>query len=293
LTLAGHTGAGITLAFTSDSTRLATGSYDHTARIWDLATGQEIQRVGLSGRPVWDVACSPDGEHLATTGDAGMVIIWKAATGQRLVTFSGHTAGVNSVTFSPDGKYMATGSDDHTIRIWEAASGEELYTLYGNEDSVFDVSFSPSSRHLAGAGADGTLRVYSLDEQELMLLARRRVTRPLRPEQCQKYLPLGQCPTLGEPWTGALVTEIYADSAASRAHIQVGDLITKIDGQPVDIWNGLLGSNLLAAYSPGDQIQITYRRGVEVHETDAILGALPDDPEKPFLGIGFRPILTP
>jgi hypothetical protein len=42
--------------------------------------------------------------------------------------------------------------------------------------------------HLASAGADGIIQVYAMDVDELMLLARSRVTRNLTPEECEKYL---------------------------------------------------------------------------------------------------------
>ena len=49
LTLAGHTERVMSVAFTSDGKTLASGSYDGTVRLWDVATGQE--RATLKGHP--------------------------------------------------------------------------------------------------------------------------------------------------------------------------------------------------------------------------------------------------
>ncbi len=64
-----------------DGSWLATGSWDGTVRIWDVATWQE--RATLKGHAHWRVtavAVAPDGSWLSTCG-GDEVRIWDVATG--------------------------------------------------------------------------------------------------------------------------------------------------------------------------------------------------------------------
>ena len=116
------------VAFSPDGTRLATtSSGDSTVRIWDPATGQQLAKLSHGslaarlgrGPVVREVAFSPDGTRLATTGSGDSTVrIWDPATGQQLAKLSHGSKGVLAVAFSPDGTRLATGSDDHTARIW-------------------------------------------------------------------------------------------------------------------------------------------------------------------------------
>ena len=81
------------LAFSPDGTLLATASDDHTARIWDLATG--TTRTTLQGHTgtLRGVAFSPDGTLLATASADHTARIWDLATGTTCATLEGHTGG--------------------------------------------------------------------------------------------------------------------------------------------------------------------------------------------------------
>lgn len=202
LTLPGHIAKINGITFSPDGKHLATASSDGTAKVWDIASGRELLTLSHTAA-VNGVAFSPDGARLATANSDGTAQVWDAASGKKLLTLSGHTAGVNGVVFSPDGKLLATASGDKTARVWNALSGKKLLTLFGHSDGVSSVSFSPDGKRIATASIDKTVRVYTLTNEsapiaieELMSLAKTRVTRPLTSEECQKYLYVEQCPPM-------------------------------------------------------------------------------------------------
>lgn len=66
-TLSGHSDLVKSLAFTPDTKRLVSGSFDGTLRVWNLEDGSEIDRVqGQSW--VTSVAVSPDGHRVISSG---------------------------------------------------------------------------------------------------------------------------------------------------------------------------------------------------------------------------------
>ncbi|MEN9667163.1 MAG: hypothetical protein RLZZ326_3526, partial [Planctomycetota bacterium] len=147
-------------------TRLATGSDDRTARLWDASTGKELAVLKGHEKPVSSVAFSPDGTWLATCG-YNTARLWDASTGKELAELKGHDSPVTSVTFSPDGTRLATGSWDNTARLWDGATGKELAVLKGHESYVTSVAFSPDGTRLATGSQDNTARLWGLSNAEI------------------------------------------------------------------------------------------------------------------------------
>nr|MDT0656478.1 pentapeptide repeat-containing protein [Micromonospora sp. DSM 115978] len=159
--LAGHTSVVTAVAFSPDGTLLATASNDHTARIWNPATGHHHTTLTGHDGSVNAVAFSPDGTLLATASWDNTARIWNPATGHHHTTLTGHTDWVRAVAFSPDGTLLATTSNDHTARIWNPATGHHHTTLTGHTRPVAAVAFSPDGTLLATASWDNTARIWN------------------------------------------------------------------------------------------------------------------------------------
>jgi WD40 repeat protein len=74
--LQGHSSVVWDAVFSPDDTLLATISFDGTVKLWDVATGAEIQTLPGTANSGREVVFSPDGKFLAATSSSGLVPIF-------------------------------------------------------------------------------------------------------------------------------------------------------------------------------------------------------------------------
>jgi WD40 repeat protein len=90
-TLEGHSDSVTSVAFSHDSTRLASASRDRTVKIWDASSGACLQTLEGHSGPVKSVAFSHDSTRLASASCDSTVKIWDANSGACLQTLEGHS----------------------------------------------------------------------------------------------------------------------------------------------------------------------------------------------------------
>jgi hypothetical protein len=156
----GHTAELSSCTLLRDQRTLITGTADGTVRSWDLATGQELRRIG--GLPPSDkgMSISPDGTLAAVFKSQSVgqnlseqgVRLWDLAEQKERALL--WRPNIFDAFFSPDGKELLTKSWDiketaGIIRSWDVATGKELRVVARHSNSFEHTALSPDGRVVA------------------------------------------------------------------------------------------------------------------------------------------------
>jgi WD40 repeat protein len=170
VTLTGQPNVIFVLAYSPAGSLIASASGDGTARIWDIATGQQLMVLPHASR-VRTVVFHPGGKQLLTGDWEGVGRVWDISPqgmSERL-TIAAHEGIIHDADTSPDDKQLATASFDGTAKIWDLATGELLQLLQGHEHRVYSVAFHPDGQRIATAGGDNTTRIWDVATGEELL----------------------------------------------------------------------------------------------------------------------------
>jgi WD40 repeat protein len=156
----------LSVAFSHNNQRIATGSEDSTVKLW-LPPGKEVgklipdkHKLALA-TPVYGAAFSPDGKTLATVGGnwngpspfTSFIRLWDVATGKEQAAWEQNTRGIFGVTFSPDGRRLATAGGNDPVKLWDIISQTAIHS-FPSKFACCSVAFSPDGRRLAAAYAN-------------------------------------------------------------------------------------------------------------------------------------------
>lgn len=261
------------LAVSPTGTTLASGSWDHTVVLWDLA-GRTVRRR-LVGHTNWvtALAWAPDSARLASGGRDGMVRLWDRATGRLLKKFRGDAIGVNGLAFAPRRRQLAAVGFDGRVRMWEPNTGATIHNLKLSSSGLRTLAYSPDGKTLAVGGdggriwivdvATGRLRhrlragnlmvscvAFIRSGRELIGLARDGALRRWRARD-------GKLLEVSNGKSGEYVEDVFGSLATVR---QDADILATADGRGINLWDlgGRIFISELGKDLPGDIYSLAF-----------------------------------
>lgn len=252
-----HRSAASCLAFAPDGDFLATGGFDRCVRLWGVPGGKSVANFhpGLddSEGPVGhddtvsQVAFSPDGGELASSGWDGQVCVWNITTNKQRHILEGHEGAVNGVSYLPAGRSWSLKSKfagrysscllsagaDGTLRIWDTTTGEELRATSG---------FGPVSHFCLDPDGEHVWLAVTPRESPphyLMLGDLKKTT-----DSAKLIRQVG-----GIRHVAASVDERYAAVSRADGRLRVWDMEQKLSQNPHHDWQAQQGELMGVAFS--------------------------------------------
>lgn len=162
-----HKALAWTLAFSPDGRILASGSWDGSVKLWNVATGALLW-TGQHSSHVNRVAFAPDGRLLASCGQDATVRLWDAQSGQARQMLA-HAQPVTVVAWRPcadtPAHLLVCGDLAGAIHLWVVAQEQAatcVQTLVDHTTWVDGLAFAPDGRALASASYDGSVKLWSI-----------------------------------------------------------------------------------------------------------------------------------
>lgn len=159
--LRGHTGS--VRAVTGYGDVLISGSYDTTARLWDLRTGR--CRFVLAGHAdrIYSCVYDPERNQCYTGSVDNTVRIWDVATGQCKAVLEGHQMLVGLITCSPHA--LVSAAADWTVRIWDPDTGRPRHVLRSHSSAITCVQ---NTDNFVVSGSQGMLKLWDTHTGEFI-----------------------------------------------------------------------------------------------------------------------------
>ncbi len=165
------------LAWSPDGKRLVTASHDHSCRVLDAASGEEIRILRGHSRGVTAVRFV-DRQQLVTASLDGTIRVWDLKSGELIRTLSHHRGPVLDVAMRSveEGSlpYMASVSRDRTVRLWQPTIGRMVRFVRLPSRPVSVGWLVDGSAIVAGC-EDGCVRL--IDPDSIAVVETRQVTK--------------------------------------------------------------------------------------------------------------------
>jgi WD40 repeat protein len=124
---------------------------DGTVRLWDLASGKELQNFGCEKGKPFTIAFSPDLRLAASADQIDTTIrLWDTATGKEWKRLKRGGMNIFRLAFSPDGRTLLEAGGVPSLFLWEVCSGQ-LRRSVPLPGPMGTAAYSPDGRRIAVA----------------------------------------------------------------------------------------------------------------------------------------------
>jgi WD40 repeat protein len=166
-----HYAAVSSVAFSGDSMRLASGSYDEHATVWSVESASLVRSVFTFNELVLAIDLDSDGNFLATGTDEGIIRLWDVSNGFVQWQNGANQHLINSIAFSKDDSLIVEGRDGPgELLLHDVSTGFGTF-LEGDGEPIPGINsavFSPDGGMVASCGDESAAKLWDVSSHGLI-----------------------------------------------------------------------------------------------------------------------------
>jgi len=157
----GHSGPIQWVEVSPDGRTLLSVGDDHTARLWDVETGEPLHTLAGATASLWRGHFDQAGKRVVTASHDGIARIY-SLDGRLLASTQKLDGWMNDARFDATGERVATPAYDGTARIWDASNGAQLAAMDSGGKYTEHAGWG-ADRSLVTCNENGLIRAWSDD----------------------------------------------------------------------------------------------------------------------------------
>lgn len=185
LTLDGHAGPVLAVAWDPAGAFITTASADRSIKVWSPEDGHRIRTFTQHAEPPNVLAFRPNGpasktqgpSTCASGGDDRTVRIWQPGLGRMVRIIRKHEGAILGLAWMPEGATLFSAGSEGILRRLDADSDEVLAEWAGHDDWILALAVSPDGTVLASGDASGGIKLWDPRPMTPKLLHSVRVTK--------------------------------------------------------------------------------------------------------------------
>ena len=183
-----------TLAIAPDNRHVLVSDFGRIA-VYNLETAGLVRSINPleANTDFLDAVFTPDSSLLIAATRQGDIDFVETATWDRIGSIAAHAGEAGDLTISPDGTLVASAGSDAFVRVWDIASGSLVTEIGFDVEGVAAVEFIDDAHLFVVPGFGDEAIVITLDTDELLSVARSRLTRTFTPSECATF-SIDPCP---------------------------------------------------------------------------------------------------
>jgi serine/threonine protein kinase/WD40 repeat protein len=153
--------------FSPDESCVAVMTSNQRAAVYDVASGELLNRIPGDGLPLRMIRFSPGGKLILTLSFGGRAQLWTSTDTQRPQLANAHKDVVYQIDVDAKRRLLLLGSYDSTASIWNLRTNRQLKVYTGHEAQIMAVDLHPELPLAATLDASGKIHVWNTSTASL------------------------------------------------------------------------------------------------------------------------------